>query len=299
MNEPIFPGRPPYLGLVCITASRAVRYQTVTRKRLLQLDPPRQGRVLRELYAANLGHLNEAIDFCRENKIRLYRMTSNLFPFADDPLGADILEEFRAGLAEIGRRAAGLGLRLLFHPDQYVVLNSDSPEVIENSVKILALHGRVMDLLELPRSPWALIEIHGGKGGRAGRLVETIGRLPETVVSRLGLENDERAYGAEEILAICRTAGVPMVFDAHHHLLHAGLADYDHPSVTALTRAARETWPRPEWQVVHLSNGREGPTDRRHSDLITVIPPAYRQVPWIEVEAKGKEEAIRGVGGSQ
>ena len=55
---------------------------------------------------------------------------------------------------------------------------------------------------------------------------------------------------------------------------------------------ARATWTPPEWQVVHLSNGIEGPQDRRHSHLITQLPSAYADVPWIEVEAKGKEEAV-------
>ncbi len=41
----------PQLGLVCITASDAVRYRALTRKRLLQFDDAEQKRMLRELYA--------------------------------------------------------------------------------------------------------------------------------------------------------------------------------------------------------------------------------------------------------
>jgi UV DNA damage endonuclease len=282
----------PQLGLVCITHSDEVRYRTVTRKRLLQFDVGERTRTLRELYAANLARLNAALDFCAARGWRLYRMTSGLFPFADDAAGADVLEEFRAELARTGRRATALGIRLVLHPDQFVVLNSDTPQTIANSVKILETHARVLDLLEQPRTPWALIEIHGGKGDRLERLVEQVGLLPEAVHSRIAFENDEYIYSAARILEVCRRARVPMVFDAHHHVVHERLDSYDHPSVAEMVAAARETWARPDRQLVHISNGRERFNDRHHSDLVEAMPAAYRRVPWIEVEAKHKELAI-------
>lgn len=282
----------PRLGLVCITTSDAVRYRALTRKRLLQFEEKEQKQMLRELYADNLARLNLALDFCSGRGLQLYRMTSGLFPFADDAVGEDVLEELREQVAKTGRRAIGLGLRLVLHPDQFVVLNSDSPQVIANSIKILETHARVMDMLEQPRSSWALIEIHGGKGGRAERLVETTRNLPEAVRSRIAFENDEYTYSAAEILEVCRASGVPMVFDAHHHLVHEKLESYDDESVRRMLKAARETWPVPEWQLVHISNGRESFNDRNHSDLITTMPAAFRNAPWIEVEAKQKELAI-------
>jgi UV DNA damage endonuclease len=286
------PDARPRLGLVCITHSDEVRYRALTRKRLLQFGEAEQERLLRELYADNLARLNRALDFCAARGLRLYRMTSGLFPFADDAAGADVLEEFREEMARTGARAAGLGIRLVLHPDQFVVLNSDSPQTVANSVKILETHARVMDLLGQPRSPWALIEIHGGKGGRADRLVENVSLLSEGVRSRIAFENDEYVYSAAEILDICRRAGVPMVFDAHHHVVHEGLDTYDHPSVAEMVEAARATWPDPRWQLAHISNGRTRFGDRHHSDLVASMPEAYRRVPWIEVEAKHKELAI-------
>ncbi len=285
----------PQLGLVCITASEAVRYRTMTRKRLLQLDAVEQKNALRLLYAENLSRLDAAIDYCHAHDIRLYRLTSSLFPFADDPAGEDVLEEFSEVVAAKGQRALDSGIRLVLHPDQFVVLSSDSPQVVENSIKILATHARVMDMLKQPRSSWALIEIHGGKSGRSEQLVKVIGQLPEAIRSRLALENDEYSYSAAQILEVCHAARVPMVFDAHHHVVHEKLASYEDPSIARMLRAARETWPVPEWQLVHISNGREFFNDRHHSDLIAVMPSAYRHAPWIEVEAKLKELAIEKI----
>lgn len=282
----------PELGLVCITTSKAVRFRTLTRKRLLQLSLSAQEETLRHLYAENLDRLQAAIDFCTAEGIRLYRLISGLFPFADDPVGASVLTEFTDRMQSLGALARQLQIRLVLHPDQFVVLNSDRPEVIENSIKILTAHARSFDLLGLPRSAWALMNIHGGKGDRAERLVQVIRNLPDPIRLRLTLENDEHTYSASEILEICQAAEVPMVFDAHHHVIHEQLETYDHPSVAEALVAARTTWTVPEWQLVHISNGNQFFTDPHHSDFITQMPEAYRNVSWIEVEAKQKELAI-------
>ncbi len=283
----------PNLGLVCITVSSAVRYRTITRKRLLSVDLHEQERLLYELYVHNLGTLYRAVDFCMENNIRLYRISSQIFPFADEPMGIEILKRLQEELRAIGTRAQALGLRLAVHPDQFVVLNSDSADVVKNSIKILSMHARTLDYLEQPQSTWSVLELHGGKGKRADALVAAIQELPLNIRSRLALENDEYIYSAEETLELCHAASVPMVFDAHHHVCHEKINSYNDPSVYSLVDAARKTWPAAEWQLAHISNGREFFTDRRHSDLITDMPDAYKHIPWIEIEAKHKEIAIR------
>ncbi len=280
------------LGLVCITTSDAVRYKTVTRKRLLSFDEATQCQILRTLYAENIERLQRAIKFCTENDIRLYRMTSGLFPFSDEPFGAEILEEFAAPLAEIGKDAHAKNIRLVLHPDQFVVLSSDSDAVISNSVKILRMHAKTMDLLKQPRSEWATMTIHGGKADRADRLVESVEKLPDEIHSRIAFENDEYAYSSNEILEICGRTQVPMVFDAHHHICREKLDNFNDKSIEEAFWAARETWKNHENQLVHISNGRERFQDRSHSDLIFNMPDVFRFAQWIEVEAKHKEIAI-------
>lgn len=282
----------PELGLVCITYSDAVRYKTITRKRLLEFDEATQREKLREFYAENLNRLDKAIEFCSANQIRLYRLTSGLFPFSDEPFGMEVLREFKQKLAATGQQAIKNNLRLVIHPDQFVVLSSDSPEVICNSVKILKMHAAILDLLEQPRSEWATINIHGGKSDRADRLVESICQLPDEIRCRIAFENDEHAYSAKEILEICKRAKVRMVFDAHHHVCHENLESYDDPSVEEMFWAARETWENPDWQLVHISNGRERFNERSHSDVIWEMPRVFRHAPFIEIEAKHKEIAI-------
>ncbi|MBD2489606.1 UV DNA damage repair endonuclease UvsE [Aulosira sp. FACHB-615] len=284
----------PNLGLVCITISQKVRFKTITRTRYLKLSLKERESILRELYQHNLQRLHDALTFCEQNEIRLYRMTSNLFPMNDleDKIGENLLEEMADELGKIGQRAVALGIRMVLHPDQFVVLSSDSPEIIQTSINILARHARDLDLLGLPRSPWSLMNIHGGKSQRAEKLIQVISELPEAIKSRLTLENDEYAYSASEILAVCQAAKIPLVFDAHHHICHENLDSYNEPSVATMLEAARETWTNPDWQLVHISNGETAFKDRKHSDFIHAMPDIYYQVPWIEVEAKRKEEAI-------
>ncbi|MGY2894211.1 UV DNA damage repair endonuclease UvsE [Deinococcus sp. UYEF24] len=297
MSTPPTPAA-PNLGLVCITFGPEVRFRTITLTRYRSLPEAQRWGVLQELYADNISRLKGAAAYCTANGIRLYRMSAALFPMLDlsgDDTGHAVLQTLASQLAAAGAAFEEADIRVLIHPDQFIVLNSERPDVVERSVQAITAHGLVMDLLGFSRTPWNTILLHGGKGGRAAELTAIIPTLPDSVRTRLCLENDERAYGPAELLPVCQAAGVPMILDAHHHVVREKLASQNDPSVREWVLAARATWTPPEWQVVHLSNGIDGPQDRRHTDLITHFPDAYRDVPWIEVEAKGKEQALAGL----
>ncbi len=285
----------PKLGLVCLSSDERVKFRSITRTGYLKLPPRQRAAKLLELYWDNTQRLHVALGYCHRRNIRLYRATSGLYPMSDERIGRRVLESIPATLSSVGRRAARLGIRVVLHPDQFVVLSSESRRTVNTSRKILEKHALWFDLLGLERGAWNLMNIHGGKAGRAEQLVREVERLPEGVRSRLTFENDEYSYSAGEILEICRRTGRPMVFDCHHHVIREKLDSYDHPSVAWFTAAARETWPRPEWQVCHVSNGEVAFRDRYHSESIALMPRAFRDVPWLEVEARGKERAILGL----
>ncbi|UBV43367.1 UV DNA damage repair endonuclease UvsE [Deinococcus taeanensis] len=285
----------PTYGLVCLTLGPEVRFRTITLTRFRALPPEQRAATLLDLYAANISRLRGAATYCAARGIRLYRLSSSLFPMLDldgDDTGASVLAHLAPQLLEAGQAFQNAGIRLLMHPEQFIVLNSDRPEVRASSLRAITTHAHVMDTMGLERSHWNLLLLHGGKGGRAAELQALIPDLPDPVRLRLGLENDERAYSPRDLLPVCEATGTPLILDAHHHVVHDRLPDQEHPSVREWVLAARRTWHPPEWQVVHLSNGLDGPQDRRHSHLISHLPSAYHDVPWIEVEAKGKEEAL-------
>jgi len=287
----------PHLGLVCMTLSEEVRFRTITRTRYLKFSLEERPAILSDIYVDNLKRTLKALTFCALNRIKLYRLSSALFPFSDynedGGIGEQVLESMAGDLAQVGKYATQFNIRVVQHPDQFNVLSSDNPQIVENTVKALSRHSRALDLMGLPQNAYATMMIHGGKADRSARLIENIGKLPDGLRSRIAFENDENAYDPHDILQVCQAAHVPMVYDVHHHVCHAKLESYEDPAIVEMLLAARETWPHPEWQLVHLSNGKEFFTDRRHSNLIELIPSSYRTIPWIEVEAKDKEVAIQ------
>jgi UV DNA damage endonuclease len=289
----------PNFGLVCITFDDTIRYRTITRTHYLKFDEVERRKKLGELYCYNLHKLFQALEYCHRHDIHLYRVTANLFPLSDweDGIGRQVFNEMMPLMTGFAARAEALGIRVIVHPEQFVVLSSESASVRENSINVLAQHAFLFDALGLPRSSWAAVNIHGGKGGRANELIEVVQELPEAIKSRLTFENDEYAYTSAEILEVCEQTGVPMVFDAHHHLIHEGLETLNHPSVVEFTKLARQTWQPQDWQIVHLSNGRDNARDQKHSDTIHTVPESYRRVSWIEIEAKAKEVAINDLKG--
>ena len=282
----------PALGLVCLSSDERVKFRAMTRATFLKTPENERRAKLETLYWDNIARVHFALSYCHARQIRLYRITSALFPMSDESLGQDVLRNFSATLSSIGRRARRLGIRVVIHPDQFVVLSSENPSVVQTSITILAKHALWMDLMGLDQSPWNLMNIHAGKAGRGEQLVKVVETLPDNIRNRLTFENDEHGYSSAEVLDICRRTGCPFVFDCHHHLIHDNLASYDDPSMTHFTRAAAETWPKASWQLCHVSNGESAFRDRYHALHIHAMPTAFKHIPWLEVEARGKERAI-------
>jgi UV DNA damage endonuclease len=71
--------------------------------------------------------------------------------------------------------------------------------------------------------------------------------------------------------------------------------EVDSEHLVAHAELALATWPGPGGALAHLSNGLTGPRDRRSSRRCSYIFPSLRNYHWIDVEAKGKELAIRAL----
>lgn len=236
--------------------------------------------------------LQRAFDYCDANNIPMYRMSSNMFPFADSSIGSEVFLEFIPALGNINTH----GIRAVFHPDQFVVLSSDDDNVVANSVAILEHHSAVMDAMGLPASRWAAINIHGGKKQRASRFIDSLQYLSSNVLSRLTIENDEYSYDVLDLIEIYNKAKIPILFDIHHALCFNKLSSYDDKLLQAYFQLARSTWTYPALQLMHISNGQTELLDRKHSDYISIIPDFQKFGPfnslWLEIEAKAKDKAI-------
>jgi UV DNA damage endonuclease len=286
------------LGLCCKFAREPIRFRTTTAAALLRLQPPARARRLAEICRSNAAATEAAIRFCAGHGIGAFRVGSDVLPVhthpqtryevRDLPDGEAIVAAFRA----CGRLARKTGVRLLFHPDQFIVLSSADPEITRRAAADLVAQAEIAGWLGAD-----VINIHagGGYGDKAGalaRVARNIHRLPAAVRRRLTLENDERTYTPADLLPFCEAHGIPMVYDVHHHrCLPDGL------SIEEVTRRAIATWKNRE-PVLHVSSPRDGwrgPRPSRHHDYIAAadFPACWRNIAaTIEVEAKAKELAV-------
>ena len=102
----------------------------------------------------SLEYLDQILDHCARRGIRMYRMSSDLAPYAthpDMPQFHAMVAESDAELAAAGAKARALGMRLSFHPSQYVLLNAPDPGIVAKSVADLACQAEMLDRMGLGR----------------------------------------------------------------------------------------------------------------------------------------------------
>ena len=254
---------------------------------------------IRSTYLHNVNNLIRMLPRISQSGIRLFRISSSLFPLADkvDKVHWDN-DVIRTQLKRVGDLVKSLQIRVTTHPGQFCVLSSDSDRVVENSFNELALHGWIFDVMGLDHSPHYAINIHGGKSDRSSRLIEQIKSLPQSVRSRLTLENDESAYSLIDLLGIHKETNVPVVWDSHHHTFND-----DGVSMNDAYTLSRLTWPTGVTPLQHISNtepsskGGSFTERRKHSNMIHYIPDAQLQglrdgTIACEIEAKMKNIAV-------
>ena len=297
------------LGLVCHfieekkKKSGDVEYFNKFEAKTLQLGAYNRGKYTNELikntYLHNVQKTLDVMPLVVKSGIRLFRLSSNLFPLYDvvsDECWNN--DEVKTALQKLGRFMVDNDIRVTVHPGQFCVLSSDSDDVVAKSFQELSVHAWLFDEMGLERSAKYAINIHGGKSNRSSRLIDQIKSLPDSIRLRLTLENDETSYNVIDLLEIYQQTGTPVVFDSHHFTFNTGDL-----SMEDAFNASLETWPKNIKPLQHLSN-----TDpklvngnfmdrRKHSDMIHYVPDPQLQALRddtidVEVEAKLKNVSI-------
>jgi len=171
----------------------------------------------------SLGYLCEIFAYLRKHGISMYRMSSDLAPYATHPTMPQfhgMVRESAAELAEIGRLAREQDLRLSFHPSQFIVLNSENEELTRKSMWDLESQAEMLDRMGCGPEAVLVVHVGGAYGDRESgwrRWVATWPRLGEPVRRRLVLENDDIRYSAADVLKVHEATGVTCVWDYQHH----------------------------------------------------------------------------------
>lgn len=285
-------------GLCCIFHEQPIKFPTTTAAALGRVPRAAALAKLNHLCLANADALAAALQFCHRNGIGCFRINSGILPLKTHPVQGYQLDDLADG-DEIVRRFQACGefarahrLRTCFHPDQFVVLNSQRPEVVAASIQELEYQAEVAQWVGAD-----VLNIHGGGAyGDKSKALETLARnldrLSERVRARLTVENDDVLFTPADLLPLCRREGVPLVYDVHHHRCKP-----DELSEREATEQAIATWDRePLFHVSSPLEGWDGPKPRRHHDFIDVrdFPPFWLKIKrlTVEVEAKAKEVAV-------
>lgn len=206
----------------------------------------------------SLGYLRDIFAYLDKHDITMYRMSSDIAPYVthpDMPQFHGQIKECSLELRELGQLAREQGLRLSFHPSQFVILNSPDRALVDKSIWDLEAQAEMLDCMELGPEAVLIIHVGGTYGDRASgceRWVDTYHRLPEPVRRRLVLENDDIRYSAANVLSINEQTGVPLVFDYQHYWCNNPEGLELRPTLERFIRS----WPEGVRPKIHYSSPR-------------------------------------------
>ena len=305
--------RPRRIGYACINmqlsnpreyggAPRGTKKITTNRSMIKRTFLAEGTSYASELGLQNVKDLYKILQWNEENGFNFFRLSSNLFPWASEYNWDQLpnIESICEWLGRSGDFAKKHGHRITAHPGPFNKLTSDDERIIGNTIKDLSIHGWTFDQMGLPRTPWAKINIHvgasyGDKQKACDNFCRNFERLPDSVKSRLTVENDDKAslYSTKELYElIFSRIGIPIVHDIHHH----GFCDGGLSQEEAISLAA-STW-GDVVPVIHYSESRpkeQGDPKikpQAHSDYVYDYIETYGHEVDCMIEAKHKELAV-------
>jgi len=290
------------LGLCCIFKKQEIKFRFLTAKSVLSLTPGKRLKKISEICLHNSLCLLNAIQYCNTVGIKAFRILSPLFPRYTHPGIGYYLEKLPdfehivRTLSLIKKYSKKNDIRLSFHPDQFVVINSPDEVTQKKSIEELEYQGLLAELVGAD-----VINIHAG--GRYGNKKESLERfikstelLSERVRIRLTIENDDINYTVHDLLPVSKRTSLPLVYDVHHHRCNP-----DELSIQEATHFCINTWKRikkePYFHISSPKNGWDNGDPKPHDDYINFsdFPKEWLTIgPFtLDIEAKAKELAVQ------
>jgi len=260
-----------------------------------------------ELSLQNVKDLETHIHWNNEHGIKLFRLSSQIFPWMEEYEFSDLKDdnEICDRMFEIGNIARQAGQRLTMHPGPFHCLASPNPKVVKRTIIGLDKHSEQFNMMGYEPSHYNKINIHvggayGDKESALNRFCENFELLRDDTKKRLVVENDDSPteYSVKDLYeGVYKRIGTPITFDYFHHKFNTG----GQTEEEALKLAAT-TWPTGITQCCHYSESRrkekldESIRPQAHSDIIYDKIDTYGLEPDIVIEAKLKEQAIFNYG---
>jgi len=303
------------LGLVCISEllrdkSPELKFQTMTRAQFNKKSREESIEILSSRVAHNLKVTIETIKHCKEVGIKHYRLSCKLFPLITDPTLNLQVEHFPNydiiihRLQEIGKTAQRLQISLSIHPDQFVVLGSNSDDVCAKSIIELNFHAWVLDTCGMPRDYTCPINIHPSLSkfdsveAFMDKLINNYFKCDAGVRTRLVFENEDKGFWNCSNLYEYFHNYTKHKYNFAFPLTYDNLHDQANPSLNSDDKKIdMRDWVMKfyhTWNVepiFHWSEAAEG-TVRNHARILTTSPKDFGfDITW-EVEVKGKDKGF-------
>lgn len=208
--------------------------------------------------SVSLAYLRDIFVHLAEHHIHMYRMSSDIAPYVthpDMPQFHSQIDDCSTELAALGQAAREQGLRLSFHPSQYIVLNAEDETIAQKSAQDIVAQARILDAMGMGDEAVVVTHVGGVYGdldASRERFVRRYQQLPEPGRSRLVLENDESSFSISDTYWIHQRTGIRLVLDTlHFH--NCGCDEMPLPEALAL---ALSTWPAEQTPKMHFSSPR-------------------------------------------
>ena len=291
------------LGYACINTALSENKITTNRTMRRKTFDAKGIDYVSDLALANVKDLKTYVQWNNEMKIKLFRLSSQIFPWSDEYFVSHLkdYDEIASIMLEVGKIAKDAGQRLTMHPGPYNCLASPTKKVVEKTIRELNFHSEQFNMMGYDPSPYNKINIHvggayGDKELTLNRFCDNFELLNDDTKKRLVVENDDspNEYSVKDLVnGVHLRIGIPITFDYFHHKFNTGGLTEEEALIVASS-----TWPEGVTQCCHYSESRqkeqldESIRPQAHSDLIYEKIQTYGLEPDIVIEAKLKEQAI-------
>ncbi|SHJ14507.1 UV-damage endonuclease [Hymenobacter daecheongensis DSM 21074] len=226
--------------------------------------------------AGNLACLQRILEYNVAHGLRFFRIGSGIVPFGSHPINTFPWQtRFAAEFRAIGDYIRAENMRVSLHPDQFVVLNSPNPDIVQRSIEELIYQGTMLDLMEMDSTAKLQIHVGGLYGDRdaaIARFIATYHTLPEAVRRRLVIENDDRLFSLHDCRRVHEAVGIPVLFDNFHH----ECLNHGEPMAEALRQAAA-TWHPTHDGVLMMDYSSQQPGERKGKHTSTLEETLFRE----------------------
>lgn len=162
-----------------------------------------------------------------DENLRMVRISSDLLPAYTEHNWSyfwrrpDVMDYCSRVFSSIGDIARARNVRLSFHPGQFCVLASETPDIVDRSVEEFEYHvdmARWMGYGQKFQDFKINVHIAGRRGPQG--IKDVMKRLSPEARNCITIENDEISWGIESSLELVDTCA--LVLDIHHHWIKTG-----------------------------------------------------------------------------